>query len=98
MNQHLAGSTPAQLHARPPAVPPGAISGLRIQEVLLVESMGRMDLAEAGGAMGALGDRGVVLKAQAIVQRQARRHLPCVLPVEVKIVAADRSGADVGAI
>ena len=48
--------------------------------------------------MGALGDGRVELPAQAVVEREARRHLPGVLRIGVEVVAVDGGGADVLAV
>jgi hypothetical protein len=45
--------------------------------------------------MGTLGDRGVVLPAESVVQRQFWRDLPIVFDIGVVIAAVDGSRTDV---
>ncbi len=94
----FAGDVPVELHAGSPAIPAGAIAGLRIDDVLLGDSLGRRDVEEAGGAVGAFGDGRVDLIAQSVVEGEAGGDFPSVLHVEVDVVAADGGRADVGSI
>jgi len=93
-DEQLGRGLPGELNARLPRVPVGGITRLWVNNELL----DAVDGAKRGGAASALGDGGVKVPADAVVESQAGVDLPCVLEEEAQVLAVDGSGADVRAV
>ena len=92
MSAKVVGEAVVELNAGAPVVHGGAISRLWVDKELLRSVGGGI---EAGCAARSVGDGGVELEAEAVVEDHARRDLPGVLDVGGKCAAAIRRGADV---
>ena len=92
---NLRAGQPIELDARSQAIEIEAISRLGIDDELLLNARGGVGKSQAGGSLGALGDRRVELVAQAVVEHQAGRDLPRVLGIKREGIAVDGCRADV---
>src|SRR5271155_4678527 len=83
----LRARQPIELDARSQAIKTEAIPRLGIDNELLFDAGGGVGKNEAGGSLGALGDRRVELVALSVIKHQAGRDLPRVLGIKRKGVA-----------
>ena len=92
------GRIPVHLHTRPPAVPIGLISRLRIDQIFLPNARGWKRIQKARRSVRPLRNRRVELISQPIFERPVRIDFPCVLDVGVHIIPVDRRRPNVRAI
>ena len=80
---------PCGLDARPETVPVGLVTGLGIDDILLLTVDA---VRKPAGALGALGDGRIDLPAQTVVEHEARRDLPCVLHPDAELLRLMAAG------
>ena len=95
---HRVGRVPVNLYTRPPTVPIGLISRLRIDQVFLANARGWERIQKTRRSVRPLRNRRVELISQPTLERPLRIDFPRVLDVGVHVIPVDRRGPNVHAI